>query len=836
MRKFITVWIILAVWIVGIGLIAESRLFGANDSLTLCKNGVSDYVIVLPKDPTAVQKSAADRLAEYFKKITGYDLARETETAAARDRNRKQFVIGPSETSASLLENTIDEKTLPYDSIIVKNVGQSIILSGHPVRGMIYAADTFLEDHLGVRWWTSQETYIPKKKEIVLDPFSTVYHPKLIYRESFYTDSYNGTFAVHEKCNGNSNNIPKELGGHHSFLYFVHSFYPLIRPEKYFEKHPEWFSEIDGIRKVGYPDWSHASEDQKAFMSGLDPKHIHKSGAQLCLTNKEMRKELVKNALEQLRKRPESTFISISQNDWHGFCTCENCRKIADEEGAQSGVLLRFVNKVAEEIEKEFPDVYVETLAYQYTRKPPRITRPRRNVVVRLCSIECDFARTLKESKFNETFRNDIGGWKTMADRLFIWDYVTDFALYLLPFPNYRVWNSNVNFFVDHNVIGLFEQGDYHTVSGDFVQLRNWVMAKTLWNPALDQGKLMDEFIAGYYAPELIPVYREYFDILSQTAANSPKEIRIFLPNTRSWMTLDTLTKATKLMVQADKIARELESASPVKYKGLVRKVQRERIPLDLVWLQDWGYYKNICKYKNIPFPGPKDPVKLADSFLSRLKLNGIVRYRESNVLPIDDFVAALKDPYLARGENAPVPDLFKDLPDYSLIDLQEYDLRCGQPGVWTFIEKDPAASNKRAVRMPSSHYEWAVTWSSDEFLKIMKPFGKSLSAVKSPAAQNVEQVKTEVKPLYHIYMYVRCDAGSAEGAAMTTGIYNTITKKGVSRRTINVKDYLGKDYKLFDYGTTEFPEGSYYWIAPERKPKDLKNVWIDRVIIVREK
>ena len=814
--------------------VPQGKCQSVNESLTLSLNGVSDYVIVLPKNPTPVQNTAADNLAQYFKQITGTELARQTETPAAKDSHRRQFVIGPSETSAALLGTSVKESDLPYDAVVVKSIGQSIVLSGHPIRGMIYAVDTFLEEELGVKWWTSRETFIPRKSSISLKPFSKVYHPKLIYRESFYTDSYNGKFAVHEKCNGSSNNISKEWGGHHSFLYFVHSFYPLIRPEKYFEKHPEWFSEIDGVRKIGYPNWSRPNQDQAAFMERIGADHIHKAGAQLCLTNEEMRKELVKNALEQLRKNPNASFISISQNDWHGFCTCAKCSKIAEEEGAQSGVLLRFVNKVAEDIEKEFPNIFVETLAYQYTRKPPKITKPRQNVVVRLCSIECDFARSLQESEFNKSFRDDIGGWSQRADRLFIWDYVTDFALYLLPFPNYHVWNSNVNFFVNHKVIGLFEQGDYHTVSGDFVQMRNWVMAKMLWNPALDQGKLMDEFIAGYYAPDLVPIWRQYFDILANSAVKSGIPLRIFLPNTRQWMTLEAITDVTKLFDQAEAIGQKLETSDPVKYKGLLQKIRRERIPLDLVWLQDWIYYKNLCKYKGIAFPGPKDPVKLADDFLARLNLNGIVRYRESNALPVEEFVAGLKAPYLARGTEAKLPEMFKDLPDRSVIDLQEYDLHCGKPGEWTFIEEDPVASNKRTVRMPSSHYEWAISWSSDEILKMMLPAQKSDSRKESEKV--TAEGKEKPQPLYHIYMYVRCEAGSELGGAMTTGVYNTKTKKSVSHRAIKVKDCRGSNYSLFDYGTTELPDGAYYWIAPERNAKDLKNVWIDRVIIVREK
>ena len=55
----------------------------------------------------------------------------------------------------------------------------------------------------------------------------------------------------------------------------------------------------------------------------------------------------------------------------------------------------RTVNSVADAIADEFPHVVVDTLAYQYTRPAPNITVPRKNVVIRLCSIECNFAAPL---------------------------------------------------------------------------------------------------------------------------------------------------------------------------------------------------------------------------------------------------------------------------------------------------------------------------------------------------------------------------------------------------------------------------------------------------------
>src|SRR5437764_7880084 len=104
-----------------------------------------------------------------------------------------------------------------------------------------------------------------------------------------------------------------------------------------------------------------------------------------------MRQEMVKNALAWIKKHPEAGMISISQNDWIGNCQCDVCKAIDKEEGTPAGSLITGVNAVAAEIQKQYPDFLVETLAYQYTRHPPKHVKPAKNVIVRLCSIEADF-------------------------------------------------------------------------------------------------------------------------------------------------------------------------------------------------------------------------------------------------------------------------------------------------------------------------------------------------------------------------------------------------------------------------------------------------------------
>ena len=252
----------------------------------------------------------------------------------------------------------------------------------------------------------------------------------------------------------------------------------------------------------------------------------HEIGRQPCLTDENVYKTVLKNVYKVLEERPWSTIVSVSQVDSYPDqlgCQCENCKAIDDREGTPMGSLLTFVNRIADDIKDDYPHVYVDTLAYRYTRKAPKSIKPRDNVIIRLCSIECCFAHPLDDPDcpHNVAFKKDIEEWSAICNNLYIWDYTTDFLCYLSPFPNFAVLQKNVKFFKDHHVIGMFEQGNYQSLSGEFGELRGYLLAKLLWDPDMTEEKYyahMDEFLRDYYGAGWTYV-REYIDVTTRKAA-----------------------------------------------------------------------------------------------------------------------------------------------------------------------------------------------------------------------------------------------------------------------------------------------------------------------------
>ncbi|WP_298652777.1 DUF4838 domain-containing protein [uncultured Proteiniphilum sp.] len=563
-----------------------------SDKLTLSSGGKAEYSIVLPDAPTLVETTAARELKKHLDEITGADFAIVGESKA--DSSKPLLIVGNSSLVKAFLP-AVDVTQLPYDGIVIETIGKNIVMVGHPVRGTLYAVNTFLEEAAGVRWWTSTESYIPKAKRLKVPMLHINYAPHLIYREAFYKEALsNEVFAARMKCNGDFSKITPQYGDYHKFQYFVHSFYPILPPQKYFDKHPEWYSLVNGKRTN---QW-----------------------AQLCLSNDAMREEFIRNAIDTLRNHRGMDFISISQNDCHGACQCEKCQAIVKEEGSESGPLIRFVNSVAEEIEKEFPDIWVETLAYQYTRKAPQKVKPRRNVVVRLCTIECSFSQSLDEGEHNKSFREDIEAWSKIADHLFVWDYVTNFTSYMLPHPNIHTLASNIRFFIKNNTIGLFEQGDVYCDAGDFVRMRNWVISRLMWNPGLDENQLIDEFLTGYYGEKAAPYLRQYWDLLTNRIKESEVYLRCYMKNTADWLTVPVYAEAALLMKQALDVTKD---------ETLRNRIHREEIPLKFVLLLENERFKAYEKENGSSPVTLPDPETALTEFMALLKEFNVTIIRE---------------------------------------------------------------------------------------------------------------------------------------------------------------------------------------------------------------
>ncbi len=455
---------------------------GKRTDYTLFKQGKTDYSIVVAENASESEQWAAKELQHWLKQSGGVTLPIRNDSAPPAPN---EIIIGMNRHSKRLLGKEATQPDRMDESFTYRNVGPTIAIWGGQQRGTMYGVFAFLERELGCRWYTPSVTVIPKKEAYAFHYLNHSESPGIRVRNDFYFEAFKPIWAARNKVNG-AMGYREQPGGLECY-WAVHTFYPMMPPTEFFETHPEYYSLIDG-------------------------KRVHHR-AQLCLTNPDVLRIITERTLKKIRDNPQYLIYSVSQNDWANPCQCDSCQAIAKREESESGPVLWFVNQVAKAVEKEFPDKYIGTLAYQYTRKPCKTIRPRKNVVIRLCSIECCFAHDFLNCPENETFVKDVQGWAAIAPKLYIWDYVVNFSHYIMPYPNFRVLKPNLQFFRDHNAIGIMEQAAYQSRGGEFAELRAYVISKLLWNPNADVPPIVEDFMYGYYGRSGQYVH-QYFNLL----------------------------------------------------------------------------------------------------------------------------------------------------------------------------------------------------------------------------------------------------------------------------------------------------------------------------------
>jgi len=444
--------------------------------------GKTDYAIVVGTDASESERWAATELQHWLEQVSGAEFQIRSDDEA---RQKREIVVGFNRRAQALLRSAVTPPDDADESFTYRNVGPAIVIWGGKQRGTMYGVMTFLERELGCRWYTPRVSVVPSKERYAFDYLRHTESPGIRVRNDFYFEAFKPVWAARQKING-AMNYREQIGGVESY-WAVHTFYQFMPPSEFFDEHPEYYSLING-------------------------KRVHQR-TQLCLSNPDVLRIVTDRLKQVMRDHPQNLIYSVSQNDWTNPCQCENCAAIVEREGSESGPIIWFVNKVAEQIEPEFPDKFVGTLAYSYTRKPCKKLRPRQNVVVRLCSIECCFAHDFLTCPENESFVSDIHGWAAIAPHLYIWDYVVNFSHYIMPYPNFRVLQSNIKTFRDNNAIGIMEQAAYQSRGGEFAELRAYVIAKLLWDPECDVEQAINDFMYGYYGRSGQHV-RRYFDLL----------------------------------------------------------------------------------------------------------------------------------------------------------------------------------------------------------------------------------------------------------------------------------------------------------------------------------
>lgn len=551
----------------------------------------------------------------------------------------------------------------------IRQDGNEILIVGGNSRGLLYGVYNFLENVANIRFWSPTEEFIPEKQKITLDSVDAkgkyFFEMRDMYLSGYPKDG--GKTAIRRGFSRDGDRgIQPEFGGAFDYgpPYFCHTFEHYIPAGTYLQSNPEFFSLVGGKRIGG------------------------QTVGQLCLTNPKLRElflqKLLKNIEDANLKAKENgikapLIYDVSHNDNVAACQCENCAAFVAREG-QSGLMVDFVNCLAGEVAKKYPEIKLQTFAYQYTLNPPKTVKPADNVIIRLCNTYSDQITGVSQ---NEVFQKQLQGWAKIARHLYVWDYATVFGDATgLPFPSEFYYPEVYKTYADNNVKGIFWEQEEPDRS-DMAELKYFLHSKYMTDPyRQDFDSLMQDFMDKYYGAAGKKIL-EYRQLLKEAAQKGKTRVSWF-PTAGDFRYIDL-----EAMRQAQKILDEARILVKDDSEKLYR-VNRASMGLDrLLGFELTREYTAQHQVKNDGTPFPFDVNLTRDRFLSTwaesCKRNGEPASKDKLLKRFDE----LKK--MPAGYS--VSDKFKKIPH---LDNPASSIGCVIAGVT--LQVDPEAETGAAI------------------------------------------------------------------------------------------------------------------------------------------
>ncbi len=384
---------------------------------------------------------------------------------------------------------------------------------------------------------------------------------------------------------------------------------------------------------------------------------------QLCLTNglkkdgtldETMELSVAKIAVDSLKSfiledKNANTFF-FGHNDIIKRCQCLECIEEEGKHGGASGLLVRFVNMLSDEIAKWMKaenikrDITICTWAYLETENAPvkevngklvpynETVIPRENVAIRTAPIFLNWYYPMTSDKQTHPTKNIIDEWSVLTDNLMIWTYEDSFGAYLWYVPTTRTWSENLPYFKENNLSYVMLQDNYSGYGSWQADLRTYVGSKMLWNVELDVEELKDEFLNLYFGNTAAPYVKqmmEKFDERNEWLSENVSNFTVYTPiassvswNITEWYSAEFMEECISLIEQA------------------IIEMQRDRtISAEM----SNYYYKHLCSAIATPYYmvlsnynmyyGEKGKTEFAQKFFQYAEMAQILRISENYFL-----------------------------------------------------------------------------------------------------------------------------------------------------------------------------------------------------------
>ncbi|MFC1454413.1 DUF4838 domain-containing protein, partial [Verrucomicrobiota bacterium] len=765
----------------------------SSSKLMLAKEGETSYTVVQSDHATEPEKYAVQELTNFLSRVTGASFPVVVESKLSG--KTRGIYVGWTEYVA---RNGIEASKLGEEEWIIRTVGNNLILTGGRPRGTMYAVYEFLERQIGCHWLDRNTEVIPVMPTLKLGKLDIRGKPwfwrRHIHTAFRYRAGRGYEFLLRNKMyKPHSDEKPAfDYSSPTGAFYrvqgspsFVHTFSYFVNASNWFESHPEYFSlNAEGKRVPAY--------------DGAGP-------GQLCLTHPDVRRLTLKKLREYIAKdRADAVhqdhpprIYDISQTDkYRAHCQCTNCQAIATREGGESGPLIDFINAIAEEIEKDYPDVLIQTLAYNQTSTPPKTLKPRHNVIIVWCDVYSlsDVVRPLNHP-YNASQNDVIQAWGKIAPYLGIWDYWNSHGYYKLPTPYciIQCLPQDLRLFADAGVETFFaESVQLLEVAGNFRPLQHWLAYKLLVNPYQPVDPLIGIFMEGYYGAAA-PAMSNY---LTYLMGRMDKEAEFKMtrdaPHKLKYLDLDFFVTAEKHFDEAE---ARVAPGSPE-----ARHIQRERFIVDGALLHLWPWLdRKLSSNEKMPFDHESVVSRYEAAWRAYMKSHYSRFYSEPGQLA--KIAALFRDPKL--------PEQFRNLPPRDVADFNWLTFSPYRP-VKHFVD-DQDAAGETAV---------AFIGGKDEEYRQALSFGVVGGATVTLKPEEIPQ-----DGKYHVYKIGRINVKKGTTVWALKG-----KRLGVNVDRVYVPDAADPEANVWNAYISLKVKGPAF----VKGSTETNGVWMDRVLLVK--
>lgn len=452
------------------------------DSVTIAGADLSEFRVVVSRDIPEGLVTAVHKLITCIKEATGVELELVTDMQVKTDH---EIVIGDTNRSVSTIKNAVKEINNDGYAIVVKN--GHLFINADTGRGVLYGICDFLENYMGVRFYTAKETYYRSIDAVTIEEgMKDVFSPVFEARRT-WADQLVGNKKI-------------------EFLYFRNNSDKMSRFN---------VGDTEMIRVNS----NHTIDNWTGTEESVVP----------CMSDETVYQTVLASLAKEYAKNPTQTAFQVGQGDGGTPCQCEKCSAMTEAYGTTNAAWFFFINRLADEVAELYPGVRVITYAYQFTHEVPQ-KQPDApedfpeyavsdNVIIDFC-----FDNACTQHAYNDPnceknvpVAAEFEKWASMckAGNLYVYEYAWNEGGGILPDPNLFVMWDNFHYFVEQGVSGALGEG-VCSDGGEFDHLRHYLRTKLTWNPNMTEEEyyaLMDEFMADYYG-DAAPIMKQYMEIL----------------------------------------------------------------------------------------------------------------------------------------------------------------------------------------------------------------------------------------------------------------------------------------------------------------------------------